>query len=313
MVSKTNHVFKKTKKGFKKNSPVKNENQPLVESDKSALFSYKPLNYLLILYGMQKVTFTGRKVVPVGWFSKLFTTILALSVFFLNGWIKYDLIGKEGKHWPIIATVIDLLGSIVASIGATLSALLSVYLISPFIHRAFKGFISVDEKLGINKKAYYLHFKRRIILFEILYLLFAIMYLAYQYYVGIDLWWTGIQISLVSMIDNIMIIELIDFSVIVWFVVSRFNVYNKQMSDFISSFSQSEIKNISENQNKLSNTEKPMEIWSTFNISVIPTIKENQENDKNEILLKFMRIFDELADIVYIISSCFGVNVSMVL
>lgn len=270
-------------------------------------YVYKSNNYLNKLFGLQKITYDGETQKAVGGFAKLYALIIISLVITESYFLIGDLKNREAIQAIIV--VIDILSNVCVTITTIVSILISAFLVSPFMLRALQGFGPIDDKLGIKGNQNYIFLRRRIMLAQFALIVFSICHVIYEDYVGVEQWNAGYRAITMHLIDFSVYIQMFDFATLIWIIVTRFKMFNSQLAELV---------NEDNSLDKIFND--PMTIYpnelgsnkvSDFYLrpKTYSQTKINEKNKSQE-LMRLMKVFDELADVANIVSSCYGLSVS---
>lgn len=278
------------------------------EKQYTMFYVYKSNNNLNKLFGLQKVTYDGETNKPIGVFAKVYALIIIAIVITEGYFLVGDLRKRNGVQAIIV--VIDMLSNVCVTITTIVSILTSAFLVSPFMLRALQGFGPIDDKLGIKGNQNYIFLRKRIMLAQFALITFTVCHFCYEYYIGIVVQWNfGHRSITLHLIDFSVYVQMFDFATVIWVVVFRFKMFNSQLVELVNE--ENEFDKIYSDEMTIFPNEMGFSKVSDFFLRTKTYNKtKSDQNNKSQNLMRLMKVFDELADVANIVSSCFGLSVS---
>lgn len=284
---------------------IKNES----EYNYNINYSVKPLNLMLMLFGMNKFMYKGNEIVKIGLLSKLYSLICTLFVISSGVSTTYVMLMNREDPYPKIVMVIYTLGYVTSTLTSSTGIFKSAFTNSKNIFKMMLNIAEIDKKLGIRERNNYKRLRFLIIVLQLFYVLINILHYLYDDYCDLESDTGKIFLVFEHITNALTLLQLVDFSVNLWINVTRYKILNDKlkivladvhkMSDEITSFGDydSQTKNI-----KVFNIEDKME-------------KLHNKSDTNQNIydriLYIMKIFDMIADNIQILNSCYGFTVSI--
>lgn len=264
----------------------------------NVIYIFKTLQYFLRIFGLQKVSISGRKVKKTRGISATYSITLALAIFSVQSYAVYYRTVHYYNSMEFPSILVDLLNLIPSTVTAIVSLIFSATKYQPIFIRLLHNFVSIDHHLNIPLDKVYLILRKKVTIFLTFIIVTSIVTNLYDYF----MWKGDTRISMSSVLMTIKELTLLEVSIYFYLIIIRFDNLNVQLKGAKYESPNIYLSEVIKIDRKRNSVIKRMgKIYFEGNEGV-----RNQEN-----LSRLMIIFDKLADNVNIINSCFGLTVNI--